>query len=156
MEAHELDVEQVLQSAELARARVVASVLGTTVAQATERKVLLVGDADVLVRAMAQEAATVPGISVAGSFRSQRDLNHWLLWDGAEWDMAFVDFATRAIAPQLISALASHPQRGAIHVLGDPDWPDLVAVCKTLGADRVLKRGDLTAFKSVLEEATRH
>jgi hypothetical protein len=123
-------------------------------AHAATTKVLLLGDPQPHFKSAESVLTSFRGVSIAAAYRTATQLKEWLQRDGAEWQLAFIDFACRTtIAPQFVQALLADQQSlpGEIVVFGEPEWPAMLHACKSIGVHHVLKRGDMAALQSFME-----
>lgn len=120
------------------------------------QRVLLVANPRPLLAHMVEVVASIQGLQLAGSFDSAEAAMDWIVWDRGGWHLAFVDITLPDGAGQdLVRRLMSQPRPGTVVALGAHLWREIREECAKMGVYQLLEKGDLIAFRGVLEERVR-
>jgi AmiR/NasT family two-component response regulator len=87
-------------------------------------------------------------VQVVGSLSGAEELQDWLFWDRAGWNLAVVD--SRADAEQVVADLSREQVPGRIIVLVDALTPTAVEKYMALGVSAVVEKTDTTSLRDRL------
>jgi DNA-binding NarL/FixJ family response regulator len=120
------------------------------------QRVLLVAHPKPLLAHMIEVVGSIPGLQLAGSFDEAEAAIDWTVWDRGGWHLAFVDLSLPSGAGRdLIRRLLAAPRPGTVVALGPHLWKEIREECAQMGVYTLLEKGDLIAFRGVLEERVR-
>jgi len=120
------------------------------------QRVLLVVHPQPLLAHMTEVIASIEGLQLAGAFDNAEALVDWTFWDRGSWHLAFVDLALPGDAGrEVMRRLLAQPRPGTVVALGPHLWKEIREECARMGVYQLIEKGDLVAFRGVLEERVR-
>ncbi|NML46958.1 response regulator transcription factor [Ramlibacter sp. G-1-2-2] len=120
------------------------------------QRVLLLAHPQALLAHMTEVVGSIEGLQLAGAFDNAEALVDWTVWDRSGWHVAFVDLTLPGDASRdVIRRLFAQPRPGTVVALSAHLWKEIREDCARMGVYQLIEKGDLVAFRGVLEERMR-